>query len=80
MNEEINNIIHTELHWIINYSQEFTLLVQSWISHHATELVELEKQIQSQEVATESEGGKSALELSRISLQEHLKELEKVRI
>ena len=58
----------------------FALILQSWISHHATELAELEKQIQSQEIATESEGGKAALELSRISLQEHLKQLEKVRM
>ena len=78
--QEWQDIINTEFQWIINFSQEFTLLVQSWISHHATELAELEKQIQSQELATESEGGKAALELSRISLQEHLKELEKVRM
>ena len=78
--EQVKYMIEIELKWIINYSQEFTLLVHSWISHHATELAELEKQIESQELTTENEGGKVALELSRISLQEHLKELEKVRV
>lgn len=78
--DNIRQVLGTELRWIVNFSEEFTLLVQSWMSHHATELAELEKQIQSQDLATESEGGKAALELSIISLQEHLKELERVRV
>ncbi|MDD2916672.1 MAG: hypothetical protein PHH70_02415 [Candidatus Gracilibacteria bacterium] len=78
--QEGRDIINAELQWIINYSQEFTALVQSWISHHATELAELEKQIESQELSTENIGGKVALGLQRLSLQEHLKELEKVRV
>lgn len=80
ISKEWQIVINNEFQWIINYSEEFTLLVQSWISHHTTELAELERQIQAQEMATENEGGKAALEFSRISLQEHLKELEKVRI
>lgn len=78
--QEWRDIINAELQWIINYSQEFTALVQSWISHHATELAELEKQIESQELSTENIGWKVALGLQRLSLQEHLKELEKVRV
>ncbi len=62
------------------WQQNLIQLIQSWISHHATELAELEKQIASQELATENTGWKVALEISRISLQEHLKELEKVRV
>ncbi len=73
-------MIDSELQWIVDYSQEFTHFVQSWISHHATELAELEKQIASQELSTENIWGKAALEISRMSLQEHLKELEKVRV
>ncbi len=65
---------------LIILSYNISNMLSSWISHHATELAELEKQIQSQEMATENNGGKAALELSRISLQEHLKELEKVRM
>ncbi len=80
ISREWQEVINKEFQWIVAYSQEFTLLVQSWISHHATELAELEKQIASQELSTENTGWKAALEISRISLQEHLRELEKVKV
>jgi len=80
ISQEWQNIIRTELQWIVDYSKDLTLLIQSWISHHATELAELEKQIASQELSTQNSGWKAALEISRISLQEHLKELEKVKV
>lgn len=78
VSKEWQAVINREFQWIINYSLEFTTLVQSWISHHAIELSELEQQIQSQSKVTENEGGKVALEISRISLQEHLNRLEKI--
>lgn len=80
ISQEWEDMVNREFQWIINYSQEFTLLVQSWNSHHAAELAELEKQIESQELSTENDGWKVALGLQRMSLQEHLKELEKVRV
>ena len=73
------DIINAEFKWIVDYSQEFTLLVQYWISHHAVELAELEKQIELQEFSTENTGWKAALGLQRLSLQGHLRELERVK-
>jgi len=80
ISRECQEIVNTEFQWIINYSQDFTHLIQSWMSHHANELAKLEKQIESQELATENSGWKAALGLQRLSLQEHLKELEKVKV
>ncbi|MFA6091263.1 MAG: hypothetical protein WC774_05840, partial [Candidatus Gracilibacteria bacterium] len=76
----MDNLIGQERYGLITLIQDFTKTVQDWTILHQSELQKIEKQIQSQEIVTENEGGKAALELSRISLQEHLKQLEKVRM
>lgn len=46
--------INSEKQQLSDASMEFADLVRSWISHHKTELVELEKQIATQEITTGS--------------------------
>jgi hypothetical protein len=76
----IKKIIQKEKDELINIANLISGDIQSWISHHAIELAELEKQIECQEVSTENSDWKATLGLQRLSLQEHLKELQKVRV
>ncbi len=69
------NIIKEENNWIIEYSNEFTKIIQSWISNHIDELTQIEQQIQFQEISTESVSWQAVLNVQRISLNEYLKEL-----
>lgn len=74
----INNIIFNEEKFVLTTNTTNYKRTKSWISHHQSELKELEKDIQTQTNTTQSTDWKVALDLQSKRLQSYINSLKEI--